>query len=279
MSEDGCVVVMTVYRCGYGCGRFSDRQQDDVYPPHIWPPLHSNLIAFVTVVAQTTIMDFGGSGCESVVMFVRARWVRGECRYSYHSRNNQLQQFRIIPNKIFTPSPSTGMSVDDIFVLRWSIGEDRRNDSLRKWFQAFVIQCNRPWLERRVSFRLFWALWPNQNLTINSRWRRHLLLISRVRVRVVSWEEVRTRWPMKNRSIIFFHSSSSNTNPSITHPNSSHPSSPTHPLFHRPQSHSSTSIADIVGSTSMNVSHGSFARRIKPGDPSYLDKTRKVSAA
>jgi hypothetical protein len=42
------------------------------------------------------------------------------------------------------------------------------------------------------------------------------------------------------------------------------------------QSHSSTSIADIAGSASLNVQQGVFARRLKSWDLTYLDKTRKV---
>ena len=71
-------------------------------------------------------------------------------------------------------------------------------------------------------------------------------------------EEVRTRCPVKNRS---------NFNPSSNNPNQ---------LSHLPQSHSSTSIADIAGSTSLNVQQSVFARRLKAWDLSYLDKTRKI---
>lgn len=85
-------------------------------------------------------------------------------------------------------------------------------------------------------------------------------------------EEVRTRCPVKNRSIIFSNASA-NASAAAANTGGGHASS------HLPQSHSSTSIADIAGSTSLNISQGTFARRIKPWDPSYLDKTRKVSAA
>jgi hypothetical protein len=47
-------------------------------------------------------------------------------------------------------------------------------------------------------------------------------------------------------------------------------------LSHLSQSHSSTSIADIAGSTSLNVQQGIFARRLKSWDSTYLDKSRKV---
>lgn len=90
-------------------------------------------------------------------------------------------------------------------------------------------------------------------------------------------EEVRTRCPVKHRSFIFSNSTS-NTHVTQNHPTGTNPSSAAHPLSHLPQSHSSTSIADIAGSTSLNIAQGNFVRRIKPWDPSYLDKTRKVSA-
>lgn len=86
-------------------------------------------------------------------------------------------------------------------------------------------------------------------------------------------EEVRTRCPIKNRS---------NSNPTSTTTSttttSNLPSSSNNPnqLSHLPQSHSSTSIADIAGSTSLNVQQGAFARRLKAWDLSYLDKTRKI---
>ncbi len=84
-------------------------------------------------------------------------------------------------------------------------------------------------------------------------------------------EEVRTRCPVKNRSNII------STTPTTTNTNNI-PSSNVNPISHLPQSHSSTSIADIpaAGSTSLNVQQGNFTRRLKPWDPSYLDKTRKI---
>ncbi|CAF2564148.1 unnamed protein product [Rotaria sp. Silwood2] len=86
-------------------------------------------------------------------------------------------------------------------------------------------------------------------------------------------EEVRTRCPIKNRSNIFPTATTTNTLPS-----SNYTTSVVNPLSHLPQSHSSTSIADIAGSTSLNVQQGIFTRRLKSWDSSYLDKTRKVSA-
>ncbi|CAF4209691.1 unnamed protein product [Rotaria sp. Silwood2] len=86
-------------------------------------------------------------------------------------------------------------------------------------------------------------------------------------------EEVRTRCPIKNRSNIFPTTTTTNTLPS-----SNYTTSVVNPLSHLPQSHSSTSIADIAGSTSLNVQQGIFTRRLKSWDSSYLDKTRKVSA-
>jgi len=84
-------------------------------------------------------------------------------------------------------------------------------------------------------------------------------------------EEVRTRCPVKNRSNII------STTPTTTNTNNI-PSSNVNPISHLPQSHSSTSIADIAaaGSTSLNVQQGNFTRRLKSWDPSYLDKTRKI---
>ncbi|CAF1129679.1 unnamed protein product [Rotaria sordida] len=85
-------------------------------------------------------------------------------------------------------------------------------------------------------------------------------------------EEVRTRCPIKNRSNIF--PTSTNTNNLSS---SNYSTTVVNPLSHLPQSHSSTSIADIAGSTSLNVQQGIFNRRLKSWDASYLDKTRKVS--
>jgi hypothetical protein len=86
-------------------------------------------------------------------------------------------------------------------------------------------------------------------------------------------EEIRTRCPVKNRSN-FIPPATTTTNPSNV-PSSSNVNT----LSHLSQSHSSTSIADIAGSTSLNVQQGVFARRLKSWDLSYLDKTRKVGAA
>jgi len=87
-------------------------------------------------------------------------------------------------------------------------------------------------------------------------------------------EEVRTRCPVKNRSNII------STTPTTTANTNNIPSSNVNPISHLPQSHSSTSIADIAaaGSTSLNVQQGNFTRRLKSWDPSYLDKTRKIGA-
>jgi hypothetical protein len=87
-------------------------------------------------------------------------------------------------------------------------------------------------------------------------------------------EEVRTRCPVKNRSNII------STTPTTTTNTNNIPSSNVNPISYLPQSHSSTSIADIAaaggGSTSLNVQQGNFTRRLKSWDPSYLDKTRKI---
>jgi hypothetical protein len=86
-------------------------------------------------------------------------------------------------------------------------------------------------------------------------------------------EEIRTRCPVKNRSNFI----PSNTTTTTTTTNTSNiPSSTVNTLSHLPQSHSSTSIVDIAGSTSLNVQQGVFARRLKSWDLSYLEKTRKV---
>ena len=85
-------------------------------------------------------------------------------------------------------------------------------------------------------------------------------------------EEVRTRCPVKNRSNMC----SSSTSNAASH-SSANSSGTGNTLSHIPQSHSSTSIADMAGSASLNVNHGGFTRRLKPWDPSYLDRTRKVS--
>lgn len=87
-------------------------------------------------------------------------------------------------------------------------------------------------------------------------------------------EEVRTRCPVKNRS--FFSNSTATTS---SQPPPSATSTTNHPTLNLPQSHSSTSIADMAGSTSLSVNQSTFARRAKPWDPSYLDRTRKVSTA
>lgn len=85
-------------------------------------------------------------------------------------------------------------------------------------------------------------------------------------------EEVRTRCPIKNRSNAF-----PTTGNATNIPTSSYPTAIINPSSHLPQSHSSTSIADIAGSASLNVQQGIFTRRLKSWDSSYLDKTRKVS--
>lgn len=83
-------------------------------------------------------------------------------------------------------------------------------------------------------------------------------------------EEVRTRCPIKNRS-----------NPipptAVTAPNNAPSAS------FIPQSHSSTSIADIAAVAApaapppaLNVPTSAFNRRLRTWDPSYLDKSRKV---
>ena len=82
-------------------------------------------------------------------------------------------------------------------------------------------------------------------------------------------EEIRTRCPVKNRSNLISTGTSTNNPPSSTNANA---------LSHLPQSHSSTSIADIAGTTALNVPQGVFARRLKSWDLSYMDKTRKVGA-
>ena len=88
-------------------------------------------------------------------------------------------------------------------------------------------------------------------------------------------EEVRTRCPVKNRSN--FNPTSNTTSTTATSASSNLPSSNNpNQLSHLPQSHSSTSIADIAGSTSLNVQQSVFARRLKAWDLSYLDKTRKI---
>ncbi|CAF4021845.1 unnamed protein product [Rotaria sp. Silwood2] len=78
-------------------------------------------------------------------------------------------------------------------------------------------------------------------------------------------EEVRTRCPVKNCS---------NLIPTTT--NLTNIPSNVNPLSHIPQSHSSTSVTDIAGSTTLNVQQGVFTQRLKSWDLSYLDKTRKV---
>jgi hypothetical protein len=87
-------------------------------------------------------------------------------------------------------------------------------------------------------------------------------------------EEIRTRCPVKNRSNFIPPATSTTTTVNPTNV----PTSNVNTLSHLPQSHSSTSIADIAGSTSLNVQQGVFARRLKSWDLSYLDKTRKVGA-
>lgn len=85
-------------------------------------------------------------------------------------------------------------------------------------------------------------------------------------------EEIRTRCPVKNRSNLISTNTSTTTstnNPSSTNVNA---------LSHLPQSHSSTSIADIAGTTALNIPQGVFARRLKSWDLSYMDKSRKVGA-
>ncbi len=88
-------------------------------------------------------------------------------------------------------------------------------------------------------------------------------------------EEVRTRCPVKHRSVLV--SSTINSNPT----NLSSTSTAVHPLSQIPQSHSTTSIADFlntgVNSTLLNVQHNFFPRRQKSWDASYTDKTRKIS--
>ncbi len=79
-------------------------------------------------------------------------------------------------------------------------------------------------------------------------------------------EEIRTRCPVKNRSNVIPTATATATTTNI-------PSSNVNTLS---QSHSSTSIADIAGSTSLNVQQGVFARRLKSWDLTYLDKSRKV---
>lgn len=87
-------------------------------------------------------------------------------------------------------------------------------------------------------------------------------------------EEIRTRCPVKNRSNLI-----STTNPSTgTSPGNVPSSNNVNALSHLPQSHSSTSIADIAGVTALNIPQGIFARRLKSWDLSYMDKTRKVGA-
>jgi neurofibromin 1 len=81
-------------------------------------------------------------------------------------------------------------------------------------------------------------------------------------------EEVRTRCPIKNRLNII--SSSTNTN-------TTNISSTVNPSPHLPLSHSITSIIDIAGSTSANVQQGVCTRQLKSWNPSYMDKTRKIS--
>ncbi|CAF3023543.1 unnamed protein product [Rotaria sp. Silwood2] len=78
-------------------------------------------------------------------------------------------------------------------------------------------------------------------------------------------EEVRTRCPVKNCS---------NLIPTTT--NLTNIPANVNPLSHIPQSHSSTSVTDIAGSTTLNVQQGVFTQRLKSWDLSYLDKTRKV---
>ena len=51
------------------------------------------------------------------------------------------------------------------------------------------------------------------------------------------------------------------------------------PLSYLSQSHSSMSIADIAGSTSLNVQQGVATRRLKSWDSSYVDKTRKIGSS
>jgi hypothetical protein len=88
-------------------------------------------------------------------------------------------------------------------------------------------------------------------------------------------EEIRTRCPVKNRSNFIppATSTAGTTNPTNA------PGSTANAISHLPQSHSSTSIVDIAGATSLNVQQGVFARRLKSWDLTYLDKTRKVGAA
>lgn len=103
-------------------------------------------------------------------------------------------------------------------------------------------------------------------------------------------EEVRTRCPVKHRSVLISSSSSSSSSSSTPAP--AHPS-----LSPIPQSHSSTSIADFanaavaaavssnsvltnpaLNSNFLSIQQSVYNRRQKLWEPSYLDKTRKTGA-
>ena len=90
-------------------------------------------------------------------------------------------------------------------------------------------------------------------------------------------EEVRTRCPIKSRSNATPTSTTPNTNTLLSSNYST--TTTTNSFSHLSQSHSSTSIADIAASGSIRVQQGVSTRRLKSWDPSYLDKTRKVSGA
>lgn len=90
-------------------------------------------------------------------------------------------------------------------------------------------------------------------------------------------EEIRTRCPVKNRSNFIPTNTSTGTS-TVTNPTNIPSSANVNALSHLPQSHSSTSIADIAGATALNVPQGVFARRLKSWDLSYMDKSRKVGA-
>ncbi|CAF4105521.1 unnamed protein product [Rotaria sordida] len=103
-------------------------------------------------------------------------------------------------------------------------------------------------------------------------------------------EEVRTRCPVKHRPVII--SSTANSNSTNILPLNYSSISTIHSLSHLPQSYSTTSIADLSGtsssspsyvltnqtinSTLLNVQQSLYSRRQKSWDTSYIDRTRRI---